>query len=201
MKGLYNMNKYMGFYELKYIGLPSVPWKEFKYDTKLDDNILWTLRVAIEGSNDLNLPRYIGISSKDAYVYGKTLIEKYNGTGLIVYYPYFVAEKSGVMEISMNCTVIEAVKGDLWNFVTLGHKDVNIRITDNNKIVNGDTKFLSNNEIDEITKYCSKIKYEYKELMYEGKSIITEWSYAYKSDINKNKIGERYLVFYELRSL
>lgn len=191
----------MGFYELKCLGLPTVPWEMFTDKTILDDKILWTLRVAVEGSNDLNLPRFVGVSSKEAYKNGNMLLNRYRNTGMVIYYPYFVAEKSGVMEISMDHIVIEAVKGDLWNFVTLGFKDINIIITDGDINVNGNINFLSKDEVSEITKHCNKIKYEYKDLLYEGKSIITEWSYAYKSDICKKPIGEKYLVFYELRSI
>ena len=58
------MNKYMGFYELKALSIPSVPWKIFTSDTVLDDKLLWTVRVATAAGDDLNLPRAVGVDSE-----------------------------------------------------------------------------------------------------------------------------------------
>ena len=41
------INKLLGFYELRDSSLPSVPWKEYTPEVTLDDDKLWTIRSAI----------------------------------------------------------------------------------------------------------------------------------------------------------
>jgi len=195
------MNKYLGFYELKRLGIPTVPWQMFTNDTILDNSNLWTLRVATEGGDDLNLPRYVGVTGEESLIYGKQLLSKYKDVGIVIFYPYFIAEKSGVMDINQSRIVIEAVSEDLWNLVTHGNREVTLEICDDSKKAIGNEMFLTENEIDELQKYANIIKSKFRNDMAEGKSLIAEWSYAYKSDINKSSVGERYLVFYEIRSI
>ena len=38
------MNKLMGFLELKEMSLPSIPWKQYTGNEKLDEKYLWTIR-------------------------------------------------------------------------------------------------------------------------------------------------------------
>ena len=59
----------------------------------------------------------VGIGTKEA---NKKLIElyrKYKEIGMVVYYPFFVAVKSGTLSISQIQQVIEALEGDLWHLV------------------------------------------------------------------------------------
>ena len=199
------MNKYLGFYQLKALNLPSVPWEPFTPETKLDEGLLWTIRIAVEDCNDLNLPRLIGANSNEACSKGRELLDRYRGRGLVIYYPYFIAEKSGVLEISNARTVIEAVDKDLWNLVTYGRKDVTIVISpaaEAERIeYHGDDTFLSLNEINEIRRYTAVIKGKFRDDLSEGRSVLSEWSYAYNTDICNKPIGDRYLVFYELRTV
>lgn len=199
------MNKYFGFYELKSTNLPTVAWERFSYDTELDKGLLWTIRVAVEGSDDLNLPRLIGAKADEASAMGKELLDRYSGRGMVVYYPYFIAEKSGVLEINNRHMVIEAVDRDLWNLVTYGRKDVTIIISSHqgNESVEyfGGKAFLAEDEITELKKYSSVIKGRFRDEISEGKSIFAEWSYAYNTDIRNMPIGLRHLFFYELRTV
>lgn len=48
---------------------------------------------------------------------------------MVVYYPYFVAQKSGTLNIHLDKIIIEAVKDDLWNLVTDQKLDVSLIIT------------------------------------------------------------------------
>ncbi|MCX7745814.1 MAG: hypothetical protein N2645_02840 [Clostridia bacterium] len=195
------MNKYMGFFELKDINIPTVPWKEFHTHSTLDSNMLWTLRVAVENSNDLNLPRFVGVRSDEAYRNGVSLLSKYKDNGMVIYYPYFIAKKSGVIEISAHRTVIEAVDKDLWNLVTYGKRDVTLILSEETKEFIGDKDFLVQEELDTLDKYIRIIRGKYRDYLFEGKSIFAEWSFAYNTDVNQKPIGEKYLVFYELRSV
>ena len=200
------MNKYMGFYEMKGISLPTVPWRLFTPETVLDGGLLWSVRVAVENSNDLNLPRAIGVDSDEAMCRGCEFLDKYQGRGIVIYYPYFIAQMSGVLDVDCRRTVIEAVDKDLWNLVTYGRKNVSIIFPVETGCKNdiqyfGDKAFLGNDEISELLGYGSVLRGRFRGELSEGRSILAEWSYAYSTDTRRQPIGERYLVFYELRGL
>jgi hypothetical protein len=218
------MNKYIGFYELKSINLPVIPWRKFTAGTVLDDNLLWTVRVALESGNDLNLPRAVGVPAAEAVKKGISFLEQYDENGMVVYYPYFIAEKSGVIDINSCRTVIEAVEKDLWNLVTYGKKNVSIiipvektsrlqkhlagdaRRTGLNPYIGGmevfgDDAFLNPHEIEELVKSASIIRGRFRDELNEGRTILAEWSYAYNTDTSHKPLGEKHLVFYELRGI
>ncbi len=196
------MNKYMGFYELNSLSLPTVPWQLFTPDTVLDEQLLWTVRVAVESGNDHNLPRAVGVAADEATLKGKEFLREYGSNGIVVYYPYFIAEKSGVLDINSHRTVIEAVDKDLWNLVTFGRKNLTVILPKNQpKEYFGEADFLDKSEISELMKHASVISGRYRQELSQGSSILAEWSYAYNTDILYKPIGQRYLVFYELRAL
>lgn len=195
------MNKLTGFYELAKMNIPSVPWKEYKRDTVFDKDILWTVRTAVYEGNDHNLPRAVGVDYKEAKDSGDRFLGDLNDKGIVIYYPYFTAEKSGVIDLRRDKTVIEAVRGDLWNLVTYGKRDVTIICENGGNTVNGDESLLSKNETEELLDYGIIAGRYCREELSQGKAIILEWSYAYLSDINKKPLGKRYIVFYELRSV
>lgn len=195
------MNKLEGFYALNDLRLPTVPWKQYKKDTILDDSILWTIRSAVVRGDDLNLPRKIGVSASEANNFAKMLLNKLGDNDLIIYYPFFIALKSGVIDISNNRIVIEAVAEDLWNLVTYNKKNVTIIITDNDISYVGDKEFLSETELNELLKFGFVIKRTFRDEICSGHSVLLEWSYSMKSDLNKRPIGEKSLVFYEARTV
>lgn len=195
------MNKLEGFYELKRSGLPSVPWKKYDSESVLDEKILWTVRSAVLQGDDLNLPRKVGVSSYEAKEFANKLMNSLGEDGMVLFYPYFLADKSGVMEVTFDRVVIEAVKDDLWNFVTYNKKDVTVLISGEDIIYDGNKDFLSNGEITELIGYSTSVKRMFRSLIAEGKSIFLEWSFAYQSDANKMPIGNKKLVFYEIRSV
>lgn len=195
------MNKLMGFFELRDSGLPSVPWKIFDEDSKMDKDYLWTVRTAVDKGEDTNLPRIVGKNSDEAYLGAIKLYEYYKNKGMIVYYPYFIADKSGVVDVNNDRVVIEAVEKDLWNFVTNGNKNVTIILGKDKNSYDGDSNFLSNDEINLLIKNINIIKHKYRDNINEGYSMVAEWSFAYNTDINKKATGDKYLVFYELRSI
>lgn len=190
----------MGFFELKDSGLPSVPWKQFDESTKLDENYLWTIRMAVYEGVDFNLPRLVGKNADEAIQGAKELYNRYKDNGMIVYYPYFIAEKSGTLQISNEEIVIEAVDKDLWNLVTDHKKDVTIIKKDSLKIF-GNKKFISSDELEELYTYADKVKKIFRNYIVAGKTLLLEWSYAYKTDIQNKPIGDRYLVFYEIKEI
>ena len=234
------MNKYMGFYELKSINIPSVQWQQFAPETKLDPGLLWTVRTAVESGSDTSLQRAVGVTAQEAEEKGGQFLKDYAGSGIVIYYPYFIADKSGVIDINSDKTVIEAVDKDLWNLVTEGKRDVTIIVPKDAHVRSkdaynepeqvsvkktsgsygspdprclpnppgspgicfiGNREFLSAAELSELLRFASVIRGRFREDISEGRSVIAEWSYAYNTDVRHEPAGDRYLVFYELRSI
>ncbi len=195
------MNKLEGFLALRESGLPSVPWKEYTQNTILDKDILWTVRSAVAQGEDLNLPRLVGADAEEAKKFADGLLHTLERKDLILYYPYFIALKSGVIDISKDRVVIEAVKDDLWNLVTYNKADVTIIFDHENLNFVGEENFLSQEELYDLIDHCVVIKNKFRDQFQAGKSILLEWSFACKADINKACIGNHSLVFYEIRTV
>ncbi|WP_367567205.1 hypothetical protein [Lacrimispora sp.] len=195
------MNKLFGFYELKSMNIPSVPWEEYTGEQLLDKELLWTVRSAVYRGNDLNLPRSVGVDYEKATDFASKLLKNLNNKGIVVFYPYFIAEKSGTLNVYLDRIIIEAVKDDLWNLVTFSDREVTIIVTENETQYNGNESFISENEQQQILKYIPEIKKTFRDELYSGKSVMLEWSYAYNCDINKQKKGDKYLIFYEARTV
>lgn len=195
------MNKLMGFFELQSMDLPSIPWKEYTGQEKLQEDILWTIRSAVFKGNDLNLPRLVGANSKEAKDFANKLLVSLSGNGIVIFYPYFIANKSGTLEVRQDKVIIEAVKNDLWNMVTLSSRDVTIQIENSIEAIDGDEKFLESREKEELLSTVKEIKKSFRGNLLEGQSILLEWSFAQNCDLDKNPIGKEYLVFYEARTV
>ena len=192
----------MGFLELKEMKLPSVPWKQYTGKENFEDRYLWTVRSAVYRGNDLNLPRSIGESSKVSKKFADQLLKEMNNNGLVIYYPYFIANKSGTLEVRSDKVIIEAVKDDLWNLVTYSEREVTI-ITDidGNKSIIGNANFISNEELDSLSKHIPEIRKLFRNDLLQGKAALLEWSFAQSCNASKEPIGEKYLVFYEARTV
>lgn len=195
------MNKLMGMFELQELDITSIKWKELKENTAMDQDKLWTIRTTILKGDDLNLPRLVGATAEEAREFGNKLLGEFGENGMIIYYPYFIAEKSGTLEISNERIVIEAVKKDLWNLVTYSDREETIIIENKEYIYEGNSSFLSQSEIDELIEYIPKLKQKFRDELIEGKSLLLEWSFAFDSDKNKKIIGDKYLIFYEIRTV
>ncbi|MCC8089529.1 MAG: hypothetical protein LIO79_09780 [Rikenellaceae bacterium] len=195
------MNKLMGFFELNEMNLPSIPWKEYTGKEVLASDVLWTIRSAVYQGNDLNLPRLVGVKSKEATEFGDDLLKKLKNKGIVIYYPFFFARKSGNLEVRSDRIIIEAVKGDLWNMVTYSSRDVTIQYTPDETLVNGNQDFLTEKEQALILKYVKEVRNKFRDDLLEGKSVLLEWSLANMCNIDKTPVGEEYLVFYEVRTV
>ena len=192
----------MGFLELKEMKLPSVPWKQYTGKENFEDRYLWTVRSAVYRGNDLNLPRSIGESSKVSKKFADQLLKEMNNNGIVIYYPYFIANKSGTLEVRSDKVIIEAVKDDLWNLVTYSEREVTI-ITDidGNKSIIGNANFISNEELDSLSKHIPENRKLFRNDLLQGKAALLEWSFAQSCNASKEPIGEKYLVFYEARTV
>ncbi len=197
------MNKLEGFYELSRMNIPTVPWRHFTGKEELDPNKLWTVRVAIQQGKDFNLPRAIGVTADEAFSKGKEYLAQFAENDLVIYYPYFIAVKSGVIDIQENRTIIEAVDKDLWNLTTRGHKDLTIIVNhlENDTSRYGNAAFLTEDEINELLQYAAKIRSLHRTSIFANSSVLVEWCYAYNTNSNLELIGNKYLVFIECRTI
>jgi len=179
------INKLQGFRTLRELGIPSTPWAFMDENTELSEGILWTVRTAVEVGDDYNLPRAVGVNAEVA----KQKYEEFSKEGLkVICYPYFVAEISGVVIIEPDKIVIEYVNSDLWDLVTKGKVDGRQILP-----INTWCEYRS------IVRYAKWVYSKMKGYIENNLSIYLEWSWASNCDINKNKTGKPYLVFYECR--
>ena len=196
------MNKLMGLLELKEMRLPSIPWRQYTGKEELNDQLLWTIRCAVYRGDDLNLPRSVGKNSAESKRFADALLRKINDNGIVIYYPYFFAKKSGTLEVRNSSVVIEAVKEDLWNLVTYSDREVTVICRNGSeKEFVGNREFLTESEQEEILKYVPEIKKLFRDDLLEGRAALLEWSYAVSCDRDKNLASEDYLVFYEARTV
>ena len=195
------VNKLMGFYELQSMSLPVIPWKEYSNEENFVEEYLWTVRSAVYQGDDLNLPRLVGAKADCAKMFAKKLSYEMKDNGIVIYYPYFVAKKSGTLEVRNNKLIIEAVESDLWNMVTFSERNITIQYIDNQEIIDGNSNFLSAEEKRSILSYVGEIKKKFRDDLVEGKSVLLEWSYAQNCNIDKKPVGDEYLVFYEVRTV
>lgn len=196
------INKLLGLYELREISIPQVEWEEFKPESSsFSEDFLWSVRTASYGENDINLPRLIGAPASKAWDFALSQYRIYKDRGLVFFYPYFVAEKSGTLLIKNKETVIEGVEADLWNFVTSGSRAVTIIEKDNKTTFYGNKDFLSSMELAEIHKSATVIRNSLKSYLQEDQSFLLEWSFGYDTNVKNERLSETYLLFYELKSI
>lgn len=67
--------------------------------------------------------------------------------------------------------------------------------------MDGDENFLSGDEKKMLLKYADKGRYAFRNYIAEQKNILLEWSFAYQCNAQGEKTGEKYLVFYEARTV
>lgn len=192
------MNKLEGFFELKKISVPTVEWKLYREGDMLSKDMLWTVRTAVTFGDDFNLPRLVGAPGDEAERFAQSAAKQIGEDGMVVYYPFFVAEASGTVRASLTETVIECVKGDLWNLVTHGDMGYGVVFGGGSKREYG-TPLLSADDVFLIQANAERLKKTYREALALGKSVYAEWSFAFNAGADGKPIGERFLVFYELR--
>ena len=195
------MNKLMGFFELREMNLPSVPWKRYTGIEEFSIQYLWTIRSAVYRGNDLNLPRLVGKTAEEAKIFADKLLSKIQDRGMVIYYPYFIANKSGTLCVGNDKVIIEAVKDDLWNLVTYSEREVTIIAGSSGVQTIGNKQFLSDEELQEIKRYIPEVKRIFRNDILEGKDVLLEWSFAVTCDQDRKKIGDEKLLFYEVRTI
>lgn len=196
------MNKLEGFFYLKEMNIPTVPWREYTGVEDFDDNLLWTVRSALLKGEDSHLPRLVGARGREAKAFAQNLYLSFKNKGMVIYYPYFIAEKSGTLEVNIRYTLLEAVEADLWNLVTQGKPRVSLRKNEKGEsLLYGDRTFLSLEEKEELYSYIPAITAKTRDVLIKSNSLLLEWSYACPSNIFKEPQGPKNLVFYEIKEI
>lgn len=195
------MNKLDGLYELQKLNIPAINWKRFTDDTKLDDQRLWTIRTAVYEGNDLDLPKLFGADAQTAEKFARRISKKIGNNGIVIYYPYLVAQKSGNLQISGNSIVIEAIKGDLTPLLRGNAVDVTYIYSKTGRKIVGDEDFLSEKEINSLLFYAGYLTQLYRYVLAEESCLQLEFSFASECDLKKEAIGAPELIFFEIRTV
>ena len=80
----------------------------------------------------------------------------------------------------------------LWNLVTYSEREVTI-ITDidGNKSIIGNANFISNEELDSLSKHIPEIRKLFRNDLLQGKAALLEWSFAQSCNASKEPIGRK----------
>lgn len=195
------MNKLEGLYELKKLNIPTIDWKIYEQGTKLDDNHLWSVRMAVYRGNDLSLPHLFGQNAMISEKFAMQHLKQIRDRGIVIYYPYLIAEKSGNLQIGESRIIIEAVEGNLSNLLTGGEVNVTYIWEDMGQRIIGNQDFLDLNEREQIKSYVEYLRRKYSDVFRSGKELQLEFSFVFESSKTGEKRGERKLVFFEIRTV
>lgn len=195
------MNKLEGLYELQKLNIPSVNWKVFTDSTKLDEQHLWTIRTAVYEGKDLDLPKLFGADAQTAEKFARRISKKIGNNGIVIYYPYLIAQKSGNLQISGNSIVIEAIKGDLTPLLRGNAVDVTYIYSKTGRKIVGDEDFLSEKEINSLLFYSEYLTQLYRYVLAEESCLQLEFSFASECDLKQTVIGNPELIFFEIRTV
>lgn len=195
------MNKLDGLYELQKLNIPAINWKKFTDGTKLDDQCLWTIRTAVYEGNDLDLPKLFGADAQTAEKFARRISKEIGNSGIVIYYPYLIAQKSGNLQISGNSIVIEAIKGDLAPLLRGNAVDVTYIYSKTGRKTVGDEDFLSEKEINSLLFYAGYLTQLYRYVLAEESCLQLEFSFASECDLKQKAIGAPELIFFEIRTV
>ena len=195
------MNKLAGMYELRKLNIPSVDWKLFQEDTVLSENRLWTIRTAVFQGADLHLPRLFGQNARDSMEFARKCLNEMNGRGIVIYYPYLHAVKSGVIQFGLSNTCLEVVSGDIKNLLDGGDPEASYYRKNTGWISERNADLYNREELEELFRYAEYCRRYFRNVLLESREIQMEFSYAYDVDTDHRKAGETRLVFFEVRGV
>src|SRR6266568_3968318 len=162
---------------------------------KLSSNETWTVRSCLLGAYDRNefgLKRAVGISADQVVSRLEEFSQYYqslNLSAVFVVYPYFSADKSGIIEVRDSEYVIEAVKGSQWKLTeegapseswTYAGPPEDVLNAQFQKQSNGDVKILESEQLLRLSTLIPRI--------HESR-VLLEWTFTPEGD----------LFFYDMR--
>lgn len=197
------MSKKLEINRLINSSIPTIEWKEYIPNTKFDEEYLWTIRIIPNEGSDTHLPKRVGCTASEAEYFAKQSYVAYRDIGKVIYYPYFIAKKSGILSVDNEGYSVEAVNGDLWSLVNSSKFVCTYKRDRKGNVLEyeGREDFLSDYEIKELHKQVDKIREEFRwELSNNSTKLVLEWSYIADCDRFRREIIGPYLVFYEVKT-
>lgn len=194
-----DMNRIQDYYVLNCLDLPTIPWKEYYYSSRLDKDILWTIKSETRNDTSENLPRKIGVTAQEAKEFGVELYKDLKKDQMIFYYPYFCAVKSGIIDINNDRIVIESAKDDIDNLVKKNNVDVTLIFREDDVEIHGDKDFLTQEEIIQLIDQAVKIKKQCAKDINDGKNLLFHWTYACYTSVDKKPMGKKNLMFFKVK--
>lgn len=214
------INKLLGFYELKSSGLPHPNFKIYDNTDNIncDKPILYTVRTAVYRGGDISLPRAVGVDGPTAKAKAVEILRQLGDNAQIYVAPYFIATKSGTMLIGPDTLIVEACWEDLWNLVDHhkidGYydgwyhetkKDAEVlmpgeAVTPTRMSSNAiEGNILTTELVEDLKKYVERLRRIYRNELLCNNLIYLEWSCACESSLDKVPLSEPELVFFELK--
>lgn len=193
------MNRIQDYYVLNCLDLPTIPWKEYYYSSRLNKDILWTIKSETRKDDKEELPRKIGVTAQEAKEFGGELYKDLKEGQMVFYYPCFFAIKSGIIDINYDRIAIEAVKDDISNLVKNNNVDVTMIFKEEDLEIHGDKDFLTQEEILQLIDCAVKIKNQCKTDIEFGKNFLFYWTYACCTDTKKQPVGKKNLMFFKMK--
>jgi len=206
------LNKFLGM-EILRRGYKGIRWREFNPNTfhEVNPELLWTIRISLYDSGkrkggDKFLKRSVYTPAERvkevAYEFYKSVDQ--GRKGMVYYYPSFYGLISGVVEVNLNYFLVEALKGEPWEF-DRGNVETSylFKLKDcrQEEIIHQGKEILENWMLQEIMGVAYKARWDFRDLLAEGKSIFLEWSIAKNCSRNKEQFGEPYFVVYEIHEV
>lgn len=191
------MNKLEGMYELKRSRLPAVDWNLFHEATVLSDSCFWTIRTAVFKGQDLHLLKLFGKKGREATAFGVKCLHKMKDKGIVFYYPYLTAEKSGVLQFDVNSIQLECVAGDLGRLLGGSSTDASYYWKGADLKEHGN-KILSGKEKTELLEWVFYCRRRYRYIMALEEKMQLEFSYVRDKDPEHQPSR---LVFSEMRTI
>lgn len=191
------MNKLEGMYELKKSYLPAVDWNLFQEATVLSDACSWTIRTAVFKGHDLHLPKLFGKNGQEAMAFGNKCLHEMKDKGIVFYYPYLTAEKSGVLQFDIHSIQLECVDGDLSRLLDGSSPDASYYWEGTDLKEHG-KKILSVKEKSELLEWVFYCRQRYRYIMSLEEKMQLEFSYVRDKDSEHQPSR---LVFFEMRTI
>lgn len=212
-------------YILKSLELPTMEWKQYFPDTEFAQNILWSIKVEeipSSKSKEETLPKkkinflpfgnmlrdkekerqhgLIGVDAKTAKGFANRHYKSISPTKqAMIYYPYYMVGKSGILDINSSRIVIEGTKGDISNLVKHNQIEVMMMFTKEDMNIHGDDHFFSKEQVLSLIDTARKVKRMTAEDLEFGKNIQLHFSYVYKTSTALQPEGELQLIFYQFK--
>ena len=209
-------------YILKTLDLPTIDWKPYDPETRLDQDIFWTIKLedlpnvkCKEKSNQpvrswirrrrLSPETYrrnglIGVHAVKAMEFGNRMYRKVDDSRQrLIYYPYYTVVKSGILDLNRARVVIEGTTGDITNLLQESKVEVTMIFTEDDVEVIGDERLFRQEEILSLIDHSREVRKMASRDIEDGKNIQLMFSFVYHTSEDYKPEGEIQLIFHKFK--